>query len=166
MPKKLIWERTTSKLQLYITQDRYELKTPLMTIPFTSKSKMMVYLQQRYHLDMQEYRQIYDAGFLTGTPVKKEDIKMTASSFKPIKEENLQKRNGSELAQKNQEEAREKITTLAKNFEADPSTLADYSSVHVFTNTALKIHCSSMHRILLQPISNLLKIGRKRDALY
>lgn len=126
MPKKLIWERTTSKLQLYITQDRYELKTPLMTIPFTSKSKMMVYLQQRYHLDMQEYRQIYDAGFLTGTPVKKEDIKMTASSFKPIKEENLQKRNGSELAQKNQEEAREKITTLAKNFEADPSTLADY----------------------------------------
>lgn len=76
MPKKLIWERTTSKLQLYITQDRYELKTPLMTIPFTSKSKMMVYLQQRYHLDMQEYRQIYDAGFLTGTPVKKEDIKM------------------------------------------------------------------------------------------
>ena len=52
MPKKLIWERTTSKLQLYITQDRYELKTPLMTIPFTSKSKMMVYLQQRYHLSL------------------------------------------------------------------------------------------------------------------
>ena len=123
MPKKLIWERTTSKLQLYITQDRYELKTPLMTIPFTSKSKMMVYLQQRYHLDMQEYRQIYDTDFLIGTPVKKEDIKMAAPS-KPIKEENLQK--GNELARKNQEEAREKITTLAQNFEADPSTLADY----------------------------------------
>ena len=49
---------------------------------------------------------------------------MDVPSFKPIKKENLQKEN--ELTRKNQEEAREKITTLAKNFEADPSTLADY----------------------------------------
>lgn len=133
-----------------------------MTIPFTSKSKMMVYLQQRYHLDMQEYRQIYDAGFLTGTPVKKEDIKMTASSFKPIKEENLQKEMGANWHKRIRKKPVRKLQHLPKILKQIlPHWQTTYSSVHVFTNTALKIHCSSTHRILLQPISNLLKIGKR-----
>lgn len=56
---------------------------------------MMVYLRQRYHLDMQEYRQIYM--YFTGTPVKKEDIKMTVI-IQANKRRKFTKRNGSELA--------------------------------------------------------------------
>lgn len=60
MQKKLLWKNRNNDLKLYATK-LFELETPAMVIPFTDRSRIMMYLQQRYKIADQEYREVYNA---------------------------------------------------------------------------------------------------------
>lgn len=124
MQKKLLWENKNYNLKLYATT-LYELETPAVKIPFTDTSRMMMYLQQRYHISDQDYRLVYEAASKYSDQLNKDkslDTQPYISEDKYTGKTN----KWTEQAKKNQEEAKQQIVSMAKEMYNDPELVSEY----------------------------------------
>lgn len=125
MQKKLLWKNRNNDLKLYATK-LFELETPAMVIPFTDRSRIMMYLQQRYKIADQEYREVYNA--ITQYSDEHFADQMIEENTSTLSTEDYDEKaqKWAKQARENQEVAKNKIIEMAEKIYRDPEVLAEY----------------------------------------
>lgn len=128
---QLLWKSKDEKLEIYGNQNgALELETSITRIPFADKHRLLVYLQERYQIQDDDYREVYRCCLQHQEHVHKQmqENKISETSADIFYDTSLStgKEVWKEQARQNREDAKDKIIKLAEDFKTDPTMIGEY----------------------------------------